>query len=293
MNILHIILPVLIGSLIGYCTNYLAIRMLFHPYKEVYIGKWRLPFTPGIIPKNQSRVANSLGNAVGEQLLTKETVADSFRKGDTGRQLISELVSSLCESRSPVSEWLPSGETKEEIVDTASTLLSRSIMEKVATIDLKPVIAEIGEETLEPLLASKPLLAMFLNDSVKVAIYEKLEYAAQNYLENHGEDALKRFTSEYLRETGEKSLYEILHFDEDRQKIESLLSDMIEQLALRYGNTLLDQVDVKEITRQKIEEMKVDEVEHLVLSIMKKELQAVINLGALIGAFIGIINIFI
>ena len=39
--------------------------------------------------------------------------------------------------------------------------------------------------------------------------------------------------------------------------------------------------------------MKMDEVEALVLSVMKQELQAVINLGALIGALIGIFNIFI
>ena len=52
-------------------------------------------------------------------------------------------------------------------------------------------------------------------------------------------------------------------------------------------------MDIREITRQRIEEMKVDEVEHLVLSVMKKELQAVINLGAVIGAVIGVVNIFV
>ena len=39
--------------------------------------------------------------------------------------------------------------------------------------------------------------------------------------------------------------------------------------------------------------MDVRELEDLVLSVMKNELQAVINLGALIGAVIGTVNIFI
>jgi uncharacterized membrane protein YheB (UPF0754 family) len=39
--------------------------------------------------------------------------------------------------------------------------------------------------------------------------------------------------------------------------------------------------------------MDVLEVEELVLSIMKKELNSVVNLGAVIGFVIGIINIFI
>ena len=91
----------------------------------------------------------------------------------------------------------------------------------------------------------------------------------------------------------EKPLKEIIESTSQKEKVESLLSEVIEQLALRYGESLLDQVDVKEITRRRIEEMQVDEVETLVLSVMKHELQAVINLGALIGAVIGTINVFI
>ena len=293
MAILHIILPVLIGSLIGYCTNYLAIKMLFHPYHPVYIGKWKLPFTPGIIPKNQSRVANSLGDAVSEQLLTKETVTASFRKNQEGRKIIEDLVSSVFSSTQSFSEWLPEGEAQEELVDTFSGFLSRSIMEKAEQIELKPVIIRIGEETLEPLLESKPLLAMFVNDSLKNTVYEKLGEKAEEYLKQNGEETLKTFASDYLREMGEKPIKELFRSPEERGKAEFLLSDLIEHAALRYSDTLLDQVDIREITRQRIEEMKVDEVEHLVLSVMKKELQAVINLGAVIGAVIGVVNIFV
>ena len=39
--------------------------------------------------------------------------------------------------------------------------------------------------------------------------------------------------------------------------------------------------------------MEVEQLEELLMSIMKNELQAVINLGALLGAIIGVINIFI
>lgn len=292
MNILQIILPVLVGSLIGYCTNYLAIKMLFHPYRELHIGKWRVPFTPGIIPKNQSRVANSLGEAVSEQLLTKEIVMENFRKDDTGKKMIFQLVSGVFDSEQPVSQWFPEGETQEELVEAVSGFLSRSIMEKTENIDIQPIIIDIGEEALEPLIASKPLLSMFLNDSIKATVYERLNDTIEDYLNRNGEEMLNRFISDYLKELGEKPLREIAQSGVDQEKAKLLISEIIQQLALRYSDTLLNQVDVKEITRQRIEEMKVEEVEHLVLSIMKKELQAVINLGALIGAVIGAINIF-
>ena len=292
MNILRIILPVLVGSLIGYCTNYLAIKMLFHPYRAVSVGKWRLPFTPGIIPKNQSRVANSLGEAVSEQLLSKDILMENFLRDDAGKKMIMQLVSGVCDSSKPIAEWLPGGETQEELIDTISTLLSKSIMEKAGEIDLEPVISGIGEEALEPLIASKPIVAMFLNDSLKAAVYERLSDTMLDYLNRNGEEILKQFVTEYLEEMGEKPFRETFHSGEDREKLQSLFSDLIEQLILHYSDTLLEQINVKEITRQRIEDMKVEEVEHLVLSVMKKELQAVINLGAVIGAVIGTINIF-
>nr|WP_256463998.1 DUF445 family protein [Halobacillus salinarum] len=67
-----IILMVLIGALIGGVTNSLAIKMLFRPYKTIYIGKYRLPFTPGLIPKRQKELAKQLGRMVVEHLLTAE-----------------------------------------------------------------------------------------------------------------------------------------------------------------------------------------------------------------------------
>ena len=43
----------------------------------------------------------------------------------------------------------------------------------------------------------------------------------------------------------------------------------------------------------KINSMDVKELEDLVMSVMKNELQTVVNLGALIGAIIGAVNILI
>lgn len=65
-----------IGALIGGFTNHLAIKMLFRPHEAKYIGKWRLPFTPGLIPKRRDELARQLGKTVTNYLLTPET----FRK---------------------------------------------------------------------------------------------------------------------------------------------------------------------------------------------------------------------
>ena len=75
MNLLlTIIFMVLIGVIIGGSTNYLAIKMLFRPYKAVYLFGKRLPFTPGLLPKCQVELATQLGKVVVEYLLTPESI---------------------------------------------------------------------------------------------------------------------------------------------------------------------------------------------------------------------------
>ena len=45
----------IIGAIIGYCTNYIAVKMLFYPRKPIYLCGRQLPFTPGAIPKGKDR----------------------------------------------------------------------------------------------------------------------------------------------------------------------------------------------------------------------------------------------
>ena len=47
---------VVVGAVIGGVTNVIAIRMLFHPFKPYYIFKMRIPFTPGLIPKEEKKL---------------------------------------------------------------------------------------------------------------------------------------------------------------------------------------------------------------------------------------------
>jgi len=62
-----------IGALIGGFTNHLAIKMLFRPHEAKYIGSWRVPFTPGLIPKRRDELAVQFGRTVTNYLLTPET----------------------------------------------------------------------------------------------------------------------------------------------------------------------------------------------------------------------------
>ena len=64
--------PPVAGAIIGYFTNDIAIKMLFRPYKPIYVGKRQLPFTPGLIPRNQERLASRIADTIMGSLLTPD-----------------------------------------------------------------------------------------------------------------------------------------------------------------------------------------------------------------------------
>jgi uncharacterized membrane protein YheB (UPF0754 family) len=65
-----LLIPPIAGGIIGYFTNDIAIQMLFRPYKPIYLGKRKLPFTPGLIPSNQDRLAQKISDTIMGSLLT-------------------------------------------------------------------------------------------------------------------------------------------------------------------------------------------------------------------------------
>lgn len=68
------LLVVALGALIGYLTNWLAIRALFRPRRPITIFGWNLPLTPGVIPGRREDLARALAEVVEQELLTQEAI---------------------------------------------------------------------------------------------------------------------------------------------------------------------------------------------------------------------------
>ena len=292
MEIIRVILPILVGSVIGYFTNFLAIKMLFRPRREVRIGKFKLPFTPGIIPKNQPRLANAIGNTVGSHLLNAETIKESFQKNGTKEKLVKKVAASLYESEACLGDFFSTDENHEELIDRFSTVLAGAVAEKVRQMEFKPIVAEIGKEAMGDLLNHK-MITMLLTEERQDAIYERIAQAIHKYLDENGEEMIKGAISQNVKSLEGKPFKEIVQAGTSQEGLEHLALYVVDLVAERYGASLLQAVDVSTVVRERIESMDVEEMERLTLSVCSKELQAVINLGALIGAVIGTINVFI
>lgn len=98
-------MPPLVGAIIGYITNWLAIKMLFRPLEPVYLGRFRLPFTPGILPKEKLKLAESVGDVVSKELLTPEVFTERLRDEDLRKKIESAIASAI---RDLLSKEVPS-----------------------------------------------------------------------------------------------------------------------------------------------------------------------------------------
>ncbi|GAA0133682.1 DUF445 family protein [Paenibacillus sp. YSY-4.3] len=88
---LYIVVSVAIAGFVGGVTNHFAIKMLFHPRNPVMIGKWRVPFTPGLIPKRREDIAESLGNVVSDYLVTAEGLQEMVMRPEFRHQAEEKL----------------------------------------------------------------------------------------------------------------------------------------------------------------------------------------------------------
>ena len=314
MPILKILLPIVLGGLIGYLTNDLAIRMLFHPRKAYFIGKWQLPFTPGIIPKNQGRIARAVGDAISAKLFTQNDLVDQLKnsgaKDEIARRITDAVFDTELSLASFSSDPAPDkpedaaapdesgeigmlAEEDEGIAGRIGTFVTDRVVEKIGGADLHTAIEDLVWEGVQD-YRRNPMIAMFLNASAVDGIIDKVEGALRSYLAGDGRALIRRLVTEEaetLRQTPFRDLAGELHLEKEAaaEAVGRILDRFIEQ----FGASFSEKTDIAGIVREKIESMDAGELEGLVMSVMKHELQAVINLGALLGAVIGAMNLLI
>ena len=314
MPILKILLPIVLGGLIGYLTNDLAIRMLFHPRKAYFIGKWQLPFTPGIIPKNQGRIARAVGDAISAKLFTQNDLVDQLKNSGAKDEIARRITDAVFDTELSLASFSSNpapdkpedaaapdesgeigmlAEADEGIAGRIGTFVTDRVVEKIGGADLHTAIEDLVWEGVQD-YRRNPMIAMFLNASAVDGIIDKVEGALRSYLAGDGRALIRRLVTEEaetLRQTPFRDLAGELHLEKEAaaEAVGRILDRFIEQ----FGASFSEKTDIAGIVREKIESMDAGELEGLVMSVMKHELQAVINLGALLGAVIGAVNLLI
>jgi uncharacterized membrane protein YheB (UPF0754 family) len=296
--ILNYISGPLIGALIGYITNYIAVKMLFHPYKPIKVFGFTLPFTPGIIPKRKHHLANAIGRAVGDRLFTGDDLVNML----TNEEVKNQVSKSICDKALELSEKTPNelllSFTSQEGIDsakaTAVEFITTKVMESADEINIGDIIAERGEAVMMEKKASLGFLGMFITDELITSLLEQLKIKVNEYIENDGRTLIAEKTAEKSEDVFNSPISTFMGaYSIDRDAIEEKIGQIYEDIVKKSLKALSGSINITKIVEEKVNAMSVKELEELCLSVMKRELKAIVNLGALIGFVIGIINIFI
>lgn len=293
----------LIGALIGYITNYLAVKMLFRPRKAVYIFRKRLPFTPGVIPRGKDRLAKAVSRLVSETLLTEE---------DIRKYLLSAEMENIVAEKA---DEMLSGSIRDEIIEKSAikiseyeskrenlcSFASEAIYDALREIPVKEKITgTVYRELSKKLDEIKnggmmgKVAAMMLPEE---KIIDMVESAAERFQENvyaNGMNSIKPVVSAKAGEIENMTGYDIfLKAGMDREKSEKFIREMYRNAVENNVAKIMRHMDISCLIEEKVQAMDISELEDMMMAIMKKELNAVVRLGALLGFIIGIINVFI
>lgn len=283
-----------IGSVIGYFTNFIAVKMLFHPKKEVRVFGHKLPFTPGAIPKGKSRLAKSVGDAVGNNLITQADIENKLLSDELADNIADMILDKLSISVNDLFSGLP--DMTEEDADSSKKAFSHSIAkyiaEAVSQADISGVLVEKAPGIIKSKL-NNPMIAMFLTDELLQSVLAHVGAEIQSYIAEHGEEFIVPYVEQKLTDSGEKPLSDIIEgFGIDRERLKKTVAALYKKAVSGCAENLMNWLDLSSIVEDKINEMEADELETLVMTVMKKEFNTIINLGALIGFILGLLNIF-
>ncbi|MDR1278697.1 MAG: DUF445 domain-containing protein [Treponema sp.] len=135
--------PPLVGALIGFLTNVVAIKMLFRPLREIRIFGIRLPFTPGVLPRQRHKLADNIGLMVERELLTPEIIRGRLRQEEVNRG-IKNSIARYTEKilHTPLGELLETASSGSPVWDFVRSLFQDFLSSPVCD-ELSGVLSEV------------------------------------------------------------------------------------------------------------------------------------------------------
>ena len=139
--LIQLAIMVFVGTLIGWFTNYLAIKLLFRPYKEVNFLFFKIQ---GLIPKNRDRISENLAETIEKELISVEHITAKLKDSDViNDEVLNKLLDKI------IGEKL-----KNSVLEKNPLLkmfLNDSLIEKIKSY-FKKSILENKEEIVEEII---------------------------------------------------------------------------------------------------------------------------------------------
>ena len=211
----------LIGAVIGYVTNWIAVKMLFRPRKEIRVFGKRLPFTPGVIPRGQGRLARAVGNVVETQLLTPEYLGEKLLSKESEEEFKSHVQSWIDSQKasedtlySSISNIVEEDRLNNFIVSTEESL-SDFLSEKIIAMEPgKLIVDKVMQEAQNKL--SESMFGMMLGGSFLEKIAGQVQDGIDTYIQ---ENAREYVGKAVVKESKELQVNDIVVYEAGKQLV--------------------------------------------------------------------------
>lgn len=218
-NWIEVLLFVVFATVHGYAGAWLAVRMLFRPRKPVKLFGITI-FPQGMVPRHRERLATAIGKAVGEELVSQETIVEELFGKEFLRKKIQNVVDSYTDDL--ISQNYPS------LIEALPANVREPVLDAISTLQFK--IAEHIEEVLQS---------------------EETIVTISSFVERRVDEVLSQRVSEVV---DEETFNKMLGFLEERirsiikeptleQKVKDFISRRIDDLAnseMPLGNLFTD-----------------------------------------------------
>ena len=280
--------PPLLGAVIGYGTNWLAIKMLFKPTEPKFVFGHQVPFTPGLIAKEKDRMAVSIADMVCQKLLTVESFSANLKSDRVKSFLRDSFVGYF--SKLKVSDRSVRAFAADFLSEQTFVSMENELTEKAASIvAAKLRCSGLGEVIADKVISgSDNIIVKFAGSAFKPQIVSFI----QNFLDANAGGLSKRFVAEAFNEFLATKVCNLVDVNDDT--ISNLASRFIETYERMVDEKLpsvMIHLDLKSMIEQTIRSMDVEEMENIVLGVMKKELGAITVIGGVLGFVIGVFQV--
>lgn len=288
-----------VGAIIGLITNGIAIRMLFRPLHAIKIGNFTLPFTPGLIPKEKPRIAHSIGVLVADKLVNAEVLEKGMINPETDKKIedfITKFLEKYKEDNRSIQELLIQ-QFGEENFKYYSVLtenkLAEIVYEKAVSMNLGKMAIEVMEKEFARKDREDPSSVQFLPMVISLAEGKIIETINET-VEQQGFHVITAFIEKQGDELLSTPISEIyLNSEKYIPTIKEKIISTYHFTVMNYLPKILQELNLAKLVEDQINGFSLEELEKLLLELMRKELNAIVYLGGLLGAIMGVIMIFV
>lgn len=289
----------LVGGIIGYITNDIAVRMMFRPYTEKRIFGRRVPFTPGLLPKERPRLAKAIREVLDQELLSPQVLEAALLSDAMVAKLASAAdtaIRALLSEQRTLRTVLEERFGKEP-VSSVEARLSRTanlfIMEKVLESGIERTAAALVVREIRDRVKGSAMapLAVLIDEKRGAALEERLADTLREMIATHLPEAVGGILARAAGEGLDTPIGALLSKHED--KLRDVRTFLLDQYAAVIRGALpaaLSALDLGAVVEDKLNSLNMAELEGLILSVMRKELRAIVWLGGLLGMVLGMAN---